>query len=276
MIDSGSTTATIEMDVPSGQRRDAVKSHAASEGADPSIASTTRIERSPPENDHLPGRSACSASIGAGQASGHGHPSPAERTLGPRVRAERGFPGTRDAHRLSLYESMPAKAEEHAMTAHPIFEAIRAFGGHEHRDLARGLDNIHNAGCDLSLSGRLAAVRSIHEVLAWTEQTLDPHIAWEESWLYPRIDDLTRTSWATRAARFDHGQIHAMAARLHEDELAISYAMTSAVANEVRAHLFGFETLLRSHIDREERLLLPVLAEADAAADLAAAGVVPA
>jgi hemerythrin-like domain-containing protein len=171
---------------------------------------------------------------------------------------------------------MPAEAEEQEMAANAIFEAIRAFGGHEHRDLARGLDNIHKAGCDLSLTGRLAAVRSLHEVLAWTEQTLDPHIAWEESWLYPQIDDLTHTGWATRAARFDHGQIHAMAARLREDELAISYAMTSDAANEVRGHLFAFEALLRSHIDREERLLLPVLAEEAAAAGLAPDGAVPA
>ena len=161
------------------------------------------------------------------------------------------------------------------MGANEFFEAIRVFGGHEHRDLARGLDDIHQAGCDLSLTGRLAAVRSLHEVLTWTEQTLDPHIAWEESWLYPQIDDLTHTGWATRAARFDHGQIHALAARLREDELSISYAMTSVVANEVRAHLFAFEALLRSHIDREERLLLPVLAEEAAAAGLATDGAVP-
>ena len=156
------------------------------------------------------------------------------------------------------------------MAANEVFEAIRAFGGHEHRDLARGLDNIHTAGCDFDVTGRLGAVRAIREVLQWTDQTLDPHIAWEESWLYPQIDDFTHTGWATRAARFDHSQIHAAAARLREDELAISYAMTSMVANEVRAHLFAYETLLRSHIDREERLLLPVLAEEAAAAGIVA------
>jgi iron-sulfur cluster repair protein YtfE (RIC family) len=174
-----------------------------------------------------------------------------------------------------VYEPAPADAEEQPMAANQLFEAIQAFGGHEHRDLARGVDNIHRAGCDISQTGRLAAVRSIHEVLAWTEQTLDPHIAWEESVLYPQIDEITQTGWATRAARFDHGQIHAMAARLREDELAISYAISAAVANEVRAHLFAFEALLRSHMDREERLLLPVLADEAAAAGLAVNGAAP-
>ena len=41
----------------------------------------------------------------------------------------------------------------------------------------------------------------------------------------------------------------------------MQHTITPAAADEVRAHLFGFEALLRSHMDREEQLLLPVLAE---------------
>ena len=90
------------------------------------------------------------------------------------------------------------------MNANQLFEAIRAFGEHEQRDLARGLDRIHDAGCAVGTGLKVDDARAIREVLRWTDTTLRPHIAWEESWLYPQIDALTGTSWATRAARFDH------------------------------------------------------------------------
>ena len=46
--------------------------------------------------------------------------------------------------------------------------------------------------------------------------------------------------------------------------------MTPAGAEEVRCHLFAYEAVLRAHIDREERLLLPVLADEAALAGAAA------
>ena len=61
---------------------------------------------------------------------------------------------------------------------------------------------------------------SIHKVLHWVESDLKPHIAWEEHWLFPLIDDRTHTSWATRYARFDHQQITAQAERLHAHSAA--------------------------------------------------------
>ncbi len=77
------------------------------------------------------------------------------------------------------------------MNATEVFEAIRAFGEHEHRDLARGLDLIHDAGCAFGGGSRLDHVRAIGDVLRWSTETLDPHITWEESWLYPQIDAIT-------------------------------------------------------------------------------------
>ncbi len=152
------------------------------------------------------------------------------------------------------------------MNATDIFDAIRAFGEHEHRDLARGLDRIHDAGCAIGVGSRIDDIHALHEVLAWSTSTLEPHIAWEESWLYAQIDGLTGTPWSTRAARFDHGQIRGLAHRLRRDEELASDGLTPLMANEVRANLFGYEALLRSHIDREEQLLLPVLADGAARA----------
>ena len=148
------------------------------------------------------------------------------------------------------------------MNATEVFEAIRAFGEHEHRDLARGLDLIHDAGCTFGTGSRLDHLRAIGDVLRWSTDSLEPHITWEESWLYPQIDVITGTPWSTRAARFDHGQVRALANRLRNDERAVSEGLTPAAAEEVRCHLFAYEAVLRAHIDREERLLLPVLADA--------------
>ena len=147
------------------------------------------------------------------------------------------------------------------MHATEVFEAIRAFEEHEHRDLARGLDLIHDAGCRFGAGSRLDHVRAIGDVLRWSRETLDPHIAWEESWLYPQIEALTRTPWSTRAARFDHGQIRGLANRLRRDERSVSEGLTPDAAAEIRCHLFAYEAVLRSHIEREERLLPPILAD---------------
>ena len=147
------------------------------------------------------------------------------------------------------------------MNATQVYEAIRAFGEHEHRDLARGLDRIHDAGCTLGAGLRVDDARAIREVLRWSATTLQPHIHWEETWLYPQIDALTGTPWATRAARFDHTQIEGLAHRLQRDAESAADGLTPSTLHEVRGHLFGYEALLRSHIDREEQLLLPVLAD---------------
>jgi hemerythrin-like domain-containing protein len=140
-----------------------------------------------------------------------------------------------------------------------VYEAIRAFGEHEHLDLARGLDLIHDAGCAIGGASRVDNERAIADVVRWSESTLEPHIAWEESWLFPQIDALTRTPWSTQAARFDHRQIKDLAGRLRHDRELAADGLTSV--DNLRCHLFSYEALLRTHIDREEHLLLPVLAD---------------
>ena len=95
---------------------------------------------------------------------------------------------------------------------------VRAFEEHEHRDLVRGINRIHEVACEI---GRLPTPElsvQLHEILRWVEGTLDPHVGWEEAWLYPEIEARIGTPWATRAARFDHQQIREMAARLRVDQ----------------------------------------------------------
>jgi iron-sulfur cluster repair protein YtfE (RIC family) len=139
--------------------------------------------------------------------------------------------------------------------------AVWAFSEHEHRELVRGINRIHDLAC--GIGGWLTPEESVRVlgILEWLDRELEPHIAWEESWLYPEIDSRTGTPWATRAARFDHGQIREVAAKLRADQHLVQQDRARERLPELRCHLFGLEALLRAHIDREERFLMPLLAD---------------
>ena len=152
------------------------------------------------------------------------------------------------------------------MSATETFEAIRAFGEHEHRDLGRGLGEIHEAANLVGSCSHADVRHAIRGVVAWATTSLEPHLAWEEAWLYPQIERVTGTEWATRPARFDHGQIGALVARLRLHEATASHVWTVGTTGELRCDLFALEALLRAHIQREEELLLPVLDQWERAA----------
>jgi hypothetical protein len=154
-----------------------------------------------------------------------------------------------------------ADAEEVSMTASETFEAIRVFGEHEHRELTRGISHIHEAATFVGVASHVEVRRATRDVLAWAGTTLEPHLAWEETWLYPQIELATGTPWSTRAARFDHGQLAALIARLRLHEATASHLWTTTTTTELRFDLVALEALLRAHMEREERLLLPVLDE---------------
>jgi iron-sulfur cluster repair protein YtfE (RIC family) len=139
---------------------------------------------------------------------------------------------------------------------------VWAFSEHEHRELVRGISRLHDIACDLG--GWMTPEQSVRVlgILDWIDRELEPHIAWEESWLYPEIDARTGTPWATRAARFDHGQIREMATRLRAEKYLLQQDRGGTRLAEMRCHLFALEALVRAHIDREERFLMPLLADA--------------
>jgi hypothetical protein len=144
-----------------------------------------------------------------------------------------------------------------AVEAQPVW----AFAEHEHRDLVRGINRIHDIACEIG--HRPASELSVHMlgVLQWLDTVLEPHVAWEETWLYPEIDARLGTPWATRAARFDHQQIRDMATRLRVDQALVRSHASGHESAEARCHVFGLEALLKAHIEREERYLIPVLGE---------------
>lgn len=181
------------------------------------------------------------------------------RVFGPTAA---GGDSSKDA-RSRYFELVMQPPRKGSMSAAQAFEAIRAFEEHEHRDLSWGLGRIHEAGHSAGAGRPIETRRAIREILAWSASTLAPHIAWEESWLYPQIEQITGTPWSTYAARHAHHQITAVVARLGHVEVDATHSMTSEAGSELCCHLFALEALLRSHIDQEEKLLLPVLGESE-------------
>lgn len=137
--------------------------------------------------------------------------------------------------------------------------SVWAFAEHEHQDLVRGINRIHDVACQVGNLPRSELSVDLLDVLRWLDGTLEPHIAWEEAWLYPEIDARTGSPWATRAARFDHRQIRAVAAEVRADQAALSSHHVGEHHVETRCHLFGLVALVRAHIEREERFLIPIL-----------------
>ena len=145
-----------------------------------------------------------------------------------------------------------------------VSEAVRAFTEHEHLDLARGINHIHEAARSVGQLAGAGSILEVRDVLDWFERDLAPHLAWEETWLYPRIDAIARTPWATRALRFDHAQLRGEIERLRLDERDAVHDHTRAVDERLRCRLFALEALVRAHVEREERLLFPLLTEREA------------
>jgi iron-sulfur cluster repair protein YtfE (RIC family) len=138
-------------------------------------------------------------------------------------------------------------------------QAVWAFAEHEHRDLVCGINWIHELACDIGSRRTSEFANEVPRVLRWLDSTLEPHVAWEEASLYPEIDARTGTRWATRAARFDHQQIREVAGWLRADQRLLKSQGSGDLHTESRCRLFALEALLRAHIEREERYLIPLL-----------------
>ena len=135
----------------------------------------------------------------------------------------------------------------------------RRFVAQEHREITRGIGRIAEvAALAGSLAGRDLA-SSLRALLRWLETSLAPHIAWEEQWLYPRLDERTGGDQLTRLLRYEHGQIKRAicALELHLDGLR--HEPTHRMLIQLRADLYGLDALVRAHLEREDHFLLPAL-----------------
>jgi hemerythrin-like domain-containing protein len=139
----------------------------------------------------------------------------------------------------------------------------RRFLLQEHRDIVRSLGRIGDVA---ALAGTLAAVDlapALRSVLEWLEHSFMPHTAWEEEWLYPRLDERAGTVWPGRVMRFEHDQIQRAIGELAVERDALRHEPTHEDLLRLRSRLYGLEAIIRAHLEREEHFLLPVLEAAE-------------
>ena len=99
---------------------------------------------------------------------------------------------------------------------------------------------------------------------AWVDETLMPHMAWEESWLVREIHTPAQTTWihAVRPVRpsTDRPSGEAIAGT----PVPSRPRSLTRGQGELFEDLLGLETLLRADLEREEHFLIPLLeSEAD-------------
>lgn len=145
-----------------------------------------------------------------------------------------------------------------------VMDAERVFIEHEHREMAERIDRLHDVAAVVGTVSSAELSFALGGVLDWVKATWEPHAAWEEAWLYPRLDALTCTSLPSRLMRYEHGQIWDATHRLRSDQATLRHELRHEEAVELRGRMYALETLIRAHLDREEHLLLPMLDAATA------------
>lgn len=140
--------------------------------------------------------------------------------------------------------------------------AVWAFAEHEHVDLTRGIDRIHDVACAVGQLPTPVLSARVLDVLRWLDGMLAPHIAWEDAWLFPEIDARTGSPATTLAARFEHRQIREVIAQLRADHDRLDHHGVPGDMNATTgSDLVRLEALIRAHLKREDRFLFPLLEE---------------
>ena len=114
----------------------------------------------------------------------------------------------------------------------------------EHRQLREGLSALQESIDDAHRLGREALGASAARSLAWLRREVLAHAAWEEAWIYPSIDHIAGTPWATRALRFEHDQIRDSAHHLEVAFQAVEQRWNSELAFQLVAALTRVEALV--------------------------------
>jgi iron-sulfur cluster repair protein YtfE (RIC family) len=138
-------------------------------------------------------------------------------------------------------------------------QAVWAFVEHEHRELLAGIDHIHEVADALATVPADRKSESVGKVLRWIDDSLKPHMAWEEAWICPQIADQPEAPLVTRLVRFDHRQISRQADRIKAHQPHLDHGPSSETVVELFGDLLGLEALVRADLEREEHFLVPLL-----------------
>jgi hemerythrin-like domain-containing protein len=134
-----------------------------------------------------------------------------------------------------------------------------SFVRQEHRELLVGVEEIRAAADGFGWTDNRATRARIRRIRDWLSAVLSPHAQWEDAVLYPEVDARTGTEWSTKLMRYEHDQIRRLAAKLDADLELLRGPLAHDQVCSIRGHLIAIETLLRAHMEREERFLFPLL-----------------
>ena len=141
----------------------------------------------------------------------------------------------------------------------------RRFAMQEHRDLRLGIADIEDTVARATELSATDLWARLHRTCSWIEHDLKPHIVWEDAVVYGRIDERSGTPWATRFARAEHRQIELLATALDADAARLLEHRTPRFCADAIADLSAIAAVIGGHVEREERLLLPLLDEGERA-----------
>lgn len=131
----------------------------------------------------------------------------------------------------------------------------------EHQSLRTGLSTLEGTIEDAHRLSRGELADRIARATGWMHRDFLPHAAWEEAWLYARLDHATGSPWTTRALRFQHEQIRELATALESVSVAAHEHWTSEVTYRVVAAMARLDALISAHLAQEELFVLPLLDE---------------
>ena len=130
---------------------------------------------------------------------------------------------------------------------------------HEHQRIRDGLANLQDAIAGAHACSRVEAIDGVVRTLSWLRRELLPHAAWEEAWLYPHLDTVAGTPWATRALRLEHEQIREVAAALEQAFVAAEARWSTEQAYRLVVALTRLESLISAHLAQEQWFVRPLL-----------------
>jgi hemerythrin-like domain-containing protein len=131
----------------------------------------------------------------------------------------------------------------------------------EHGSIRTGLSIIKGAIEDAHRLTNVDLADRVARTTAWMHRTFLPHAAWEEAWLYTRVDQETGSAWTTRGLRVQHEQIRELARALETSSTVAHDRWTREIEFELIAAMARLDALLTAHLAEEEMFVLPLLEE---------------
>jgi hemerythrin-like domain-containing protein len=132
----------------------------------------------------------------------------------------------------------------------------------EHKELFPHIESLKQAG--LSVHGVLskASLDLINESYEFLSAHLLPHAQAEEAALYPAVQKVMGTQYATATMSRDHVEVEKLTRELGTLREQLSATEIGAQqANELKRLLYGLYSLVNVHFAKEEEVYLPLLDE---------------